>query len=110
VTAAFAFDLGAHPEAELLRMIARASELHDEFEVARRRGEDRYLRAIKANCKEAVTLDDKIAGTRARTPEGIRAKIEYALRDADPTKPLLGVGGIQAVPLSALWDVLAADA
>lgn len=110
MTAAFAFDLATHPEAELLRMIARASELHDHFEIARRKGEKVYLRFIKANCKEAVTLDDKIATTRARSPEAIRAKVEYALRDVDPTEPMLGYGGIKAVPMSALWDVLAADA
>ncbi len=110
MTAAFAFDLGAHPEAELLRMIARASELHDQFEIARGRGEKTYLRFVRANCHEAVALDDKIASTRARTPEAIRAKVEYALRDADPTKSMLGYGGIKAVPLSALWDVLTADA
>jgi len=108
VTAAFAFDLDTHPEAELLRMIARATHLHDEFEVARRRGEDRYLRAIKANCKEAVNLDDKITGTRARTPEGIRAKVDYALRDADPEKANLGRGGCFGVVYSALWDVMVA--
>ena len=106
----FAFDLAAHPEAELLRLIARATELHDRFEIARRRGEKAYLRFVRANCHEAVALDDKIASTRARTPEAIRAKVEYALRDVDPTEPMLGYGGIKAVPMSALWDVLAAAA
>lgn len=106
----FTFDLDTHPKAELLRLIVRATELHDQFDIARRRGEKVYLRFIKANCTEAVTLDDKIASTRARTPEAIRAKVEYALRDVDPTEPMLGYGGIKAVPMSALWDVLAAEA
>ncbi len=106
----FAFDLAAHPEAELLRLIVQATALYDAGAVARRRGENRYLKWIKANCHEAVTLDDKIAATRARTPEAIRAKIEYALRDADLEKKNFGKGGIFAVGYSALWDVLAADA
>ncbi len=108
MTAAFAFDLDTHPEAELLRMIARATHLHDEFEVARRRGEKPYLRFVRAHCKEAVSLDDKITATRARTPEGIRAKVDYALRDADPEKANLGRGGCFGVAYSALWDMMIA--
>ncbi|MGI4797841.1 MAG: hypothetical protein ACRYG8_28105 [Janthinobacterium lividum] len=109
MTTTFAFDLAAHPEADLLRTIARATELHDQFENARRRGEKVYLRCVRAHCKEAVELDDKIIATRARTPETVRTKLEYALRDADPEKKNFGKGGAFAVAYSALWDVMAAD-
>ncbi len=110
MSAAFDFDLAKHPEADLLRLIVQASAIFDAGEVARRRGERPYLKWVKANCHEAVALDDKIAATRAHTPEAIRAKVEYALRDAEPEKRNLGKGSIFAVAYSALWDVMAADA
>jgi len=101
--------LSDHPEAALLRAIVRATAIYDQGSNARLRGEQAALRWLRKYASEAVALDDEITATRARTPEGIRAKVEYALRDVDPGKQHFGKGGCFAVAYSALWDVMAAD-
>ena len=102
-------DLADHPEADLLRTITRATELYDAADRMPRGKQKALEHWVKEHGREVVALDDKIIATRARTPEGIRAKMEYALRDADPEKANLGRGGCFGVAYSALWDVMAAD-
>ena len=97
-------DISAHPESALLLAIGRVNVLNDAAELARRRGERAYCRWIKENCSEMVRLTDFIADTPARSPEALRAKVEWMVRDVDPEEP--SFTGIYGGTLSALWDVL----
>lgn len=99
------FDLASHPEAELLTALGRVNVLNDACDLARRRGERAFRRWTSENCHEYVRLTDFITNTPARSPEALRGKVEWMLRDVDPEEPdFRGIynGGV----LSALWDVL----
>lgn len=97
-------DLDAHTEAELLMALGRVNLLSDAGNLARGRGERAYARWIKENCREMTRLMDFIADTPARSPEALRAKVEWMVRDVDPEEP--SFRGIFGGTLSALWDVL----
>ncbi len=96
-------DLDTHPDGELLRAIAAATAYHDDYDAARRRGEQALRRFILDTCHAAVATDVMIAKTQARTPEGLHAKLTYALGDWTAEDDCRSVF---SVPKSAIRDVL----
>ena len=99
-----------HRDADLLADLARLTELRDQLEIARRRGNTAFNRALGTNCRECVALEAAIAATPAQTSEGRRAKALHALREADPDAPCGGFTGFNATVFSALWDIVQAGA
>ena len=99
-----------HRDADLLANLSRLTDLHDQMEIARRRGKTAFNRTLGANCRECVALEAVIAATPAQTSEGRRAKALHALREADPDAPCGGFSGLNAGVFSALWDIVQAGA
>ncbi len=97
-----------HRDADLLEHIARLTELRDQLDQAKRRGSTAYDRTLKLVCRECVDLEGRVASTPAHTPGGRHAKAVHALRDADLDQPSGGFRGVNAVALSALYDIVAA--
>ena len=99
-----------HRDADLLANLARLTEMRDQLEIARRRGNTAFNRVLGVNCHECAALETVIAATPALTSEGRRAKALHALREADPDAPCGGFSGFNAAVFSALWDIVQAGA
>ena len=97
-----------HRDADLLADLAKLMEIYDEFDLARRRGNTALDRVVRKRCHEGKALQDRIAATPAYTPEGRRAKAAHALMNADPDAPSGGFTGMNAIALSALYDIIQA--
>ena len=95
-----------HRDADLLADLAKLTETYDQMELARRRGTTAFNRVLRQRCYEGKALQDRIAATPAYTPEGRRAKAFHAIREADPDAPSGGFTGMNAIALSALFDII----
>ena len=102
--------LANHPDAELLEMLGRARIIRDELDVARRRGERAYHKALKLHCHESCELGDRIARTPARSREAMIEKARYALEgNRTPGTIEDTFSGIHGSVFSALHDFLTAE-
>ena len=108
-----------HPDADLLRAIRIAADLDCQREdawknwnarPARRRGTKKeaqeVFQQIAARCTK---YEETVVTTRARTPDGARAKLRYVTRhsefDDDEAQPRIGTA--MRLPMSAIRDALA---
>jgi hypothetical protein len=79
-------DLDAHPDGDLLRLIAQGTKARESYGLLKKRRYRRgQARADRVELREAfgarMRLECAIIGTQAKTPVGLTAKALFALED-----------------------------
>lgn len=102
--------VASSPDAALFAMLGRARAIRDVLDVARRRGERAYHKALQAHCREACALGDKIGQTPARSREAMVQKALYALEGSRAPGTIEDTfTGLHGAVFSALHDFLRAE-
>ena len=102
--------VASHPDANLLALLRRARTIREEMDVAHRRGERAYRKALGVHCREACELGDRIAAMPAQSREGMVEKARYALEGHRPHGAIEDTfRGLHGAVFSALHDFLKAE-